>query len=441
MADPRRRGSGRAWAAAALAVAAACGAWLALRDSETAGSADPSEDRAEPAARPPSGPRSGGGGGEVARGSAAASVGVEDMQVAGVLIDAESGPLAEGRIELWCADGRLGAVARLDEVGRFVGPACTEGQTCVRLQHPVAVQPRPWSLSHGAAERLEVELAPRLEISVRADGRAVADALALVRSGEGVRSASTDLAGELEVALPRLRPCDPCDAEGAEGGLAVGRCRGAEAAGGAAGELTILVQADGFAPSSRALSLTLEDIEGSLALAFDLEAAAPAITGEVVDARGRPFDARTRMLARSLDRPDEAHAAKLDAAGQFELSSLGRGQYRLRAVRDGLEIASLDAAEGGEVLRLVSDRPASGPTITIRVEDGSGRPLPGVRVDGGPFSGAITDEAGAVERERVLPGDYALRLRAHGCEAQRRTLAVSASAGEALEVGFALPGC
>jgi hypothetical protein len=45
------------------------------------------------------------------------------------------------------------------------------------------------------------------------------------------------------------------------------------------------------------------------------------------------------------------------------------------------------------------------------VRDDRGEPMAGVRVDGGPFRAALTDDAGTVAASDVLAGAYDLRLR------------------------------
>lgn len=349
-------------------------------------------------------------------------------QITGVLISPEDGPLSAGQVQLWCTDGRRTSGARLGPEGSFAAPACDgpEGTTCLRLIHPSYEQPEAWEFEPGASVELEVASAPGLVGRVQdPGGRPVPDALVILRRGAQVRSTNSDGEGEFSLVLPRARPCDACDVSepGVEAG--VGAC--AEAGRQPEGELRLLVQAPAFAPHER----SLPKLEDRPTLEVELAAPAPALSGVVVDPSGRPFDARTRVLATSVERSDERHAAELDEAGRFRFTSLGGGMYALRVIRDGLEIATGEAA-AGDSTRLRANDDADGDTLRLRIVDEEGLPRVGVRVDGGPLHAALSDRAGWVEAERVIPGRYTLRLRAPGCAAVRER--VDFVAGEAIEL-------
>lgn len=90
-----------------------------------------------------------------------------------------------------------------------------------------------------------------------------------------------------------------------------------------------------------------------------------------------------------------------------------QGGYRLRAIQDGVELATLEDASAGDDVRLRGERIAHGPDLVIEV-DGA---MADVHVDGGPFRDARTDMEGRVRADDVMPGHYALRLRPHGGQA------------------------
>ncbi|MCA9685055.1 MAG: carboxypeptidase regulatory-like domain-containing protein, partial [Myxococcales bacterium] len=312
----------------------------------------------------------------------------------------------------------------LDENGAFIAPACPGAQTCARLIHPAAQPLAPWVLTAGVPATLEVELAPSLRAIVRdTAGEAIADAEIILRQGAAAVGGRSDLDGAFSLALPRLRPCDPCDRPRRDR-----RCRDGDSDPGE--PATVLVQAAGHEPLLQQLSperdlISGGDPDGNDPRIFTLGPPQPSLRGSVVDALGATFDGRTRVLARSLSRQDEAHAATADQTGHFEFDSLGLGVYGLRAVRDGIELATGEA-QAGEQIRLESPATASGPDLDLRITDDDGRPRAAVRVDGGPFTAAETDDDGRLRAERVVPGTYTLRLTIAGCEAHREEILVEA---------------
>ncbi|KIG12393.1 hypothetical protein DB30_01515 [Enhygromyxa salina] len=339
--------------------------------------------------------------------------------VGGVFVSPEDGPLTLGAIELWCANGQLGARAQLDEDGSLLAPACST-TTCVRLRHPAYEQPIAWELAPDERREFEVAAAPRISGSVHSPlGPAVADASLVLRSDDGRRAhARTDAAGEFAVALPGLRPCDACD-RGA-GDARSGLCR-ATALDQAPLPARVLVSAPGFAPTEFQVELE-PDAETVSTFVFDPSAA--PITGVVRGADDELFDARTKVLATNVEREDEQHHAPV-VDGRFALTGLAEARYRLRAVRDGRELAVLDSVGAGDEVELRAEQPARGVVLQLRILDGSGSPAPGVRVDGGPFAGGVTDAAGHLEASDVASGSHTLRLRAAGCSVVRAVVEVT----------------
>jgi hypothetical protein len=333
--------------------------------------------------------------------------------IAGRVIDREDGPLAEGSVALACPDGTsLGRVA-IGEDGWFEAPACPDSPTCVRLIHPSSVQARGWRLDAGEAVELEVDPAPRVAGTVLADGRAIAAARVVARRGDRRWTASTDVTGAF--ALPLGERPDGANACEFEPPRVDDQ------------PFALLVLAPGHRPWTASVPAAGDE-------ALDILLAEPAapMTGSLRDPEGRSFD-RARVLATSRDRPDEAHAAHPDASGRFEFGELGEGVYRLRAIRDGVELVRADGQAGADVV-MVATLPARGPTLELTLRDDRGEPTPGVRVDGGPFRSAHTDEAGQVMATDVFAGGYDLRLRAPepdlgaGCGVSRERIEVPATA-------------
>ena len=371
--------------------------------------------------------RHAGQGPELAQGPAAPRVG-------GVIIAADQGPLTLGAIELWCDDGQLAARARVDEDGSFSAPACAT-TTCVRLRHPSFEQPIAWELGPNERREFTVGSAPGISGVVLSPlGQGVADASLIVRSDDGRRAAArTDAAGEFTAALPRLRPCDACDLE-----------RGSPVCSeqpldGDGDHLAarVLVSAPEFAPGEFEVELELEPGAGAVAQ-LELEPPAAPITGVVRGADGALFDSRTKVLATNVERAEEQHHAQLEA-GQFELSGLADARYRLRAIRDGREVASLDSAAPGDQVELRAEQGAGGIALQLEILDASARPVADVRVDGGPFVGAVSDAQGRVEAAEVAAGSYTLRLRAADCSAIRVVVDVTLARAGAMHQVLRLP--
>jgi hypothetical protein len=350
--------------------------------------------------------------------------------VGGSLIDDESGPLADGRVDLLCFDGdgvaRLGARASVDADGNFVGPAC-DGRTCARLVHPMFEQPEAWELEPGVMHELVVAPAPRIAGTVVGEsGEAIADAQLLLRRGQLRATGRSDVDGTFALALPRERPCDACDSERVEG------CRVGDPP--TDGSASLLVWAPEFAP---------HEIEVALGpgapLRVVLPLPAPAITGRIVGFDGRPITLRTLVLAINRERDAEQHAAEVDADGSFSFADLADAHYRIRAIRDGQELAVLDSAAPGDRVELRVERALHGRDLHVEVHDADDLPTPGARVDGGPFRGAKTDEFGRVEAREVLPGRYTLSVRVAGCPVMRASAEVGPEANSPVHELIRLP--
>ena len=369
-------------------------------------------------------------------GTGPAEVALASSAIVGQVVEREVGPLSEGRLEVACVGaGRLADIG-LDEAGRFALPACAEGPSCVRLVHPGADQPIAWELEGPrAGVELEAVAAAALTGVVRSpDGERVADARVYVTRAESgaesgadglspasVWSARTDADGEFGLALPGERPCDRCDGPEASG------CRFGEPA---LDGVRVLASASGHA----AVEVTLASLP-SAPLVLTLAAPGPALTGQVLDPDDVPFDARTRVLARSLARPLEQHAAVVGEDGRFELPALGEGAYALRAIRDERELARAEG-RSGERVALRSELDASGDRLTITLVDSDGESAVGIRVDGGPFAAAITDADGVVDASAVLPGEYRLRVRRGGCEAIQAVITLERADGDTRAAGW-----
>lgn len=384
--------------------------WLRSHDSNAEGGrgrTQPTRAAEAPAARQH-------GGVEERESDAANSLG---KVVGGSLIDEETGPLAEGRVDLFCDDARSIARAPIDADGNFEGPACS-GRTCARLVHATFEQPEPWVLEPGVRRQLAVVAAPTLAGTVvSTSGEPIPDAKFLLRLGPMRASARSDVDGAFTISLPRARPCDPCDGDARVG------CRAPEEAP-TDGSASLLVWAPQFAPQE--LELTFERDEP---LRVVLSPPAPPITGRVVGSDGTPIGLRFVVLATHREREAEQHAAEVSADGSFSFADLAHAEYRLRAIRDGHELAMLDSAAPGDQVELRVAQTLQGRDLHIEVRDDLDRPTPAVRVDGGPFRGAKTDARGRVEAREVLPGSYTLSVRLAGCPVVRTTIDVDVESG------------
>ncbi|PRP97640.1 hypothetical protein ENSA5_31460 [Enhygromyxa salina] len=371
------------------------------------------------------------------RARAVAAGGLEQAEgeaaVMGVVVSPELGPLASGRIDLWCRDGELAARVAVGEDGSFSGPACP-GTTCVRLVHPAFEQPRGWELEPDEARELTVVHAAQVRGTVLSTaGDAIADASLIVHDADGRRvAARSDAGGEFRAAIPGLRPCDACDLE-----RGTPTCR-ADPRPASTSRGRVLVSASDYAPVEVEVEL---EIGAEIPLELVLPPPAAPITGRVLGLDGRPFGARAMALATNVAREAEQHACAVDESGSFVLSGLGDGRYRLRVVRDGRELATADDVAPGDEIELRAEVPARGVTLGIKVTAADDRPMAKVRVDGGPFRGAWTDDEGYVAAASVLPGRYTLRLRAAKCPVVREIVDVAAPGMVTPRIVRLPPGC
>ncbi len=348
---------------------------------------------------------------------------VSDRTVGGTLIDSETGPLSEGRVDLWCDDGHLASRVRIDADGNFSGPAC-DGTTCARLVHSVFEQPEAWELEPDVARELAVVAAPGIEGTVvSTSGEPIPDAKILLGHGSRRATARSDTDGDFALALPRARPCDACDDEAAQV-----HCRSPTDLA-TDGSANLFVWASTFAPHE--LEVTLQR-ETSVRVVLPPPAA--PITGRIVGPDGAPVGPRTVVLATHTERDAEQHAAEVDADGSFSFADLAQAHYRLRAIRDGHELAVLDSAAPGDRVELRVAQAVRGRDLRVEVRDDGDRPTPAVRVDGGPFRGVETDARGRVEADDVLPGSYTLSVRVAGCPVFRTKVEVQPGLDAALEI-------
>lgn len=330
------------------------------------------------------------------------------------IIDASTGPLSEGRVELRCIDTATRASESIDEDGHFEALACSEGPTCVRLVHPSVEQPRAWELEPGATVELETQPAPQLLGTILSpDREPIPNAELLVQQGGAHMAITSDVAGEFAIAFPRLRPCDRCDPTEGEP-----HCRTDPTTPPATAR--VLASAPGFAPHEQ--ELTLADPSQELVLS----APAPAITGRVLGLDDEPFD-RTRVLAINRARAHEQHATQADAQGRFAFEQLAAAEYSLRAIRDERELATLALARPGDEVELRADTSARGSSLTVEIVDADGAPIAGARIDGGPWRAALSDARGRVQASAVLPGSYTVRVRATDCAPVREAITLEPS--------------
>lgn len=343
--------------------------------------------------------------------------------VRGRVVDPEGVPIVGGALILSCLEGdppgrMLSKPLRVGEDGLFEGPGC-QGETCAQFQHPHMIQDEAWVLKTGRDVELVARLLGRLEGTVvDPDGQPVAGANLLVvpppdqDDPYGVspfvsRHATTDADGYFYFSRIERPPCDPC-------GEAAGRCdAGNPAMLPTRPEMIVTARARGYRLAERRVDA---DEPGPIELR--LEPPAAAISGTLLDGEGMPY-ARGRVIASSLARPYDRDAVRVDADGTFTLDALGEGQYRLRAIQDGVELATAESVEPGAAVTLEGSVTASGPDVEVTVVGEARRPVPGVTVSGGPFSGLTTDASGKVAVSRVAPGTYRVRL-THGPGAGRR---------------------
>ncbi|MEM6994823.1 MAG: carboxypeptidase regulatory-like domain-containing protein [Myxococcota bacterium] len=412
------------------ALSAAAVAWALLGSPAATQPAAP-----QPNAVTESPPIRAGRGGVPSRPATVAGIG----SIRGSVVDPDGAAVAGGSITLSCLspDGTVGPIAggsqRLGDEGEFEGPACA-GTVCVEYRHPAFVRAAPWVAERGDARRFVAAPLSRLWGEVRdGAGDPIANATVVIHDGPRVVSArtSTDADGTFSVAKHQVPPCDPCaEVRGCATGASADGGRPEAPEGGSDAQLEISVRAPGFAPATVRADAGGAGLEPDAPWVVVLSEPAEPIVGTIRDAEGVALP-RAFVLARSADDPREQHRAD-PSDGEFSLASLGPGVYTLRAIQDGVEVATVEAARGGDTVAMVVDDVLRDVVVEI-VNDGA--PLPDVGVRGGPFGRAVTDSSGQVRAERVVPGTYILRVdgrAAHTDDAHgRATIVVGPGEGDA----------
>lgn len=374
-----------------------------------------------------------GGVGDPAGGVRGSEVSDARDRVRGRIVDEDGQPVAAGSIVLSCLGGERpglsipGGVVRVGEDGEFEGPGC-KGQVCAELRHPAMIQDEPWMLRPGRPVELRARMLDRLEGTVLdPDGDPVPAArLVMVPPPDDEdptalppfvsRNASTDADGHFSFAKLERPPCDAC-------GEASGRCDPEQARDlPTYTRMLLTARADGYR-----MVETLVDAEQIEPVELRLMAPAAPLTGQLRDPEGRPYP-RARVLARSNLRAYEQHAVAPEGTA-FSFGELGDGGYDLRALQDGVELATASSAAAGDVVSLAGTVSAVGPELVVTVLGTEGRPLVGAAVAGGPFANARTDGSGQVRAADVMPGPYTLRVRAVGVRAFSRELTVPDTEG------------
>lgn len=399
----------------ALGVAVLAGWGVVRTVASPASSADPSdEDDADG-----SGPARGAG--IAARHNDSAA-----RRVRAHIVDDDGEPLEGGRVSLRCLhDDEVTAIAgsawSLDEAGGFEAPGCL-GVVCVELHHPSAVPADTWVLQPGEPAVLRTTTLPRLHGTVvDPRGAPIAAARVTVRApDEGDVEAivptigtttTTDADGGFSFALVRRAPCDPCTEVD----------RGCEEAPLALHDRVVVgVHAPRFAPARVEVEVDAEAGDAEIP-AVRMVPPADVLTGTLRDPRGDAYP-RATVLARSSADPSEQHQAECEG-DRFEFGSLGAGPYDLRAIQDGVELATAADIEPGDDIELTGRPIAAGPDVELEVLL-DGVPHAGVTVDGGPFRGVRTDLDGRARAAAAMPGAYTLSLRPPGAAAQRRAITV-----------------
>ena len=345
--------------------------------------------------------------------------------VEGRVEDTDGQPIVDGKVRLHCATGQgsqgvEGTVHTLDDEGVFRVRGC-QRMTCAEFVHPSMIQSEPWLLEVGRPAVLRARPLVRQQGQVvDPRGDPIAGARLVLDMSEKTdhfttRNTVTDGDGLFSFAVVETPPCDPCR-------RLTGACDDLEGAPAAAEQgpqtLNLLAHAAGFRSAS-----TEVEFADKAPWRVELADAGPAIWGRLVDANGRAYP-RAKILARSLEQPAEIHRASIEGA-DFELAEVGQGTYELRALQDGIELATAEAVAGVEI-ELRGLVPAEGIALTLRVIDGpSGDALAGVSVDGGPFTAQVSDRRGEIRVGQVLPGVYTLRLQPPGGVALRQRVTVS----------------
>ncbi len=347
-------------------------------------------------------------------------------RVRAVVVDDDGDPLEGGHVSLRClADGEVTGMAGntvvLDEDGGFEGPGCI-GQVCVELHHPSAIPAEPWVIEPGVPGVLRATSLPRLRGMV-VDSRSRPVAAARISVGAALdadpdaliptigTNTTTDAEGQFSFALIRRGPCDPCtEADRGCDDLALALQE----------RVVVAIHAPQFGPARVELDVDANSGDNETPQ-IRLMPPADVISGTLLDPHGDPYP-RATILARASQDPTEQHQSSPQEHG-FAFESLGSGPYDLRALQDGVELATAMGVRPGEDIELVGSMVASGPDVDLEITY-DGEPQAGVTVDGGPFRGARTDLNGQVRADAAMPGEYTLSLRRPGAGLVRQPLVI-----------------
>lgn len=334
--------------------------------------------------------------------------------VRGEVVDADGVPITEGALLLRCLRGGevrvLGTVPLSDE-GTFEGPGC-RGQVCVTLKHPTQTPAEPWVLRPGSAGLLRTVSLERLwgEVQTPSGDPVEAARVSFVDAGPveerdpsalppvSTRNTITDADGRFSVAWIERPPCGPCEE-------AADRCPELPPM---IEDLVAIANASGFA-SGRAAFDRQTVTEPDAPLRITVSLAEDLLTGQLLGPDGHAY-ARAFVLAHSLERAGEQRRAEVDPEGNFEIDGLGPGRHALRALQDGVELATAESDVGADV-ELEGAVSARGVDLEVVVKRADRRYAARATVDGGPFRGAQTDMKGRVRAASVLPGPLTLRVR------------------------------
>jgi hypothetical protein len=238
-----------------------------------------------------------------------------------------------------------------------------------------------------------------------------------------IRSTTTDADGTFSAAWIERPPCGPCEHARSE-------CESRTLP--VYDQLLVVVRADGYMAGEILIDVPMPETRGQAGSTPDQPitvAIAPSeasTSGRLIDRAGRAYP-RAYVLARSSERPYEQHRAEV-VDDLFELDGLGEGLYDLRAIQDGVELATRAGVRAGDEVELVGDPRADGPDVVL-VLHLDGRPARGLTVDGGAFRGAETDMQGEVRAAQVLPGSFRVRVRSPGRRPTVHELVVEDPAG------------
>lgn len=265
-----------------------------------------------------------------------------------------------------------------------------------------------------------------------------------------VRLGSSRVRADLELVLRsghrltgRVRDGNDRPVEGAvvafeDGRRAYTDARGVFDGGIRRGPQHLVARADGLAPTT--LDVAVEG--GPLDVEITLGRAAGRLTGRVVGGNGEPLpDARVTL--RTVDGLSATRVAWTDAKGVYAFEDLPPGALEIEVDHPAHGPATAAAQLDGEEARAELDVAlVPGWTIDVEVlEASTGRPLSGVRVEGGGQH-ARTDDDGRASLTRMMEERVRVEVRAEGyglyeqsvarLGAERRSIRVELSEGGGL---------